>query len=155
MATTRPKSSSPAKRKPPARKVAGDFDDPFRAPSAAERRRMDAEQSAPYREAYEAGKKAGKVAGKPGVASSRQSGKTRRRRPPPGAKSARAAARQLQAPVRAQVTSGLKAAGLMLAVVALYNVLTKPGPEALSGVFGGVSRGLTWLSSATPVPKRS
>lgn len=149
MATTRPKSSSPAKRKPPARKVAGDFDEPFRGPTKSERQRLDAEQAGPYKAAYEAGRREAQQSRRP----SSKRGSSRRRRP--GARSARAAGQQLAAPVRAQVTSGLKTVGLMLAIVALYNVLTSPGPQALSGVFGAVSRGLGWLSSATPVPKRS
>lgn len=145
MATTRPKSRPKPRRRP----VASDFDDPSRAPTPAERRRMDAEQSRPYREAYDAGRQEGRHERAP----ARKKSTSSRRRP--GSRSAHTAARQLAAPVRTQLTSGLKTIGLTLAIVALYNVLTAPGPQALSGVFGGISKGLGWLSSATPVPKRS
>jgi hypothetical protein len=146
----RPYSGKP-RRKP----VASDFDDPFDAPTPAERRRIDEEQSRPYRESYEEGRKQGRQESKSksGKSGHRPSSSRRKRRVP-GAVSARTAARQLQAPVRAQVTSGLRIAGVTLALVALYNVLTTPGPEAFSGVLNGLSRALTWLSMPTPVPKR-
>lgn len=153
MATTgnRPYSGRPR----PQRKAASDFDDPFVAPTAAERRRMDAEQSRPFREAHAAGRKEGatqarKTGGKPAAAK-----RPPARRPVPGARSARTAARQLQAPIRTQVTSGMRIFGLTLAVVALYNVLSPPGPQFFSGVLGGVSKALEWLSSPIAVPKRN
>jgi hypothetical protein len=132
----------------------GDFD----APTPAERRRMDEEQSRPFREAYQAGEKAGKDAAKKQGSGAKAKGKGRgssaARRPARGPWSARTAARQLQAPVRAQVTSGLRVAGITLALVALYNVLTTPGPEAFSGVLGGLSRALQWLAAPTAIPSR-
>lgn len=145
----RPYSGRPRQRRP----AASDFDEPFRAPTTAERRRIDAEQAGPYKEAYEAGRKEGRQQAGRSPSPKKRPSSSRRR--PPGARSARAAARQLEAPVRAQVTSGLKSLGLMLGIVALYNVLTPPGPQGLSGVLGGISKGLGWLSSATPIPKRS
>lgn len=141
MATTgnRPYSSRPRQRSQPT----GDFD----APTPAERKRMDKEQSAPYRESYDEGRKQGRE-------ESRKKSGSGRRRPVPGARSARTAARQLQAPVRAQVTSGLRIVGMTLALVALYNILVGPGPDAFSGVMGGLQRALHWLSAPIPVPER-
>lgn len=138
--TARPKKS-------PARKVASDFDDPFRAPTAAERRRMDAEQAAPYKEAYEAGHKEGqakanakKPAGKKAPAK-RPSSSSRRRAP----QSLRTASRQLAGPVRTQITGGLQLTGMALGLVALYAILTNA--PAFTGVLDGLSRGLRWLAA--------
>jgi hypothetical protein len=119
----------------------------FDAPTPAERRRMDEEQSRPYREAYQAGEKAGRER----TAGPKKRPSSSRRRAP---QSVRTAARQLQAPVRTQVTSGLRVAGVTLALVALYNILTTPGPEAFSGVLGGLSRALQWLAAPTAIPSR-
>ena len=141
MATTgnRPYSSRPRQRSQPT----GDFD----APTPAERKRMDREQSAPYRESYDEGRKRGREESRKKPSAKSRSG---RRRPGP----ARTAARQLQAPVRAQVTSGLRIVGMTLALVALYNILVGPGPDAFSGVMGGLQRALHWLSAPIPVPER-
>lgn len=67
------------------------------------------------------------------------------------ARSLRAAARQLQAPVRAQMTSGLRLVGLMLALVALYAVLTNAA--AFGGALGGAARALEWLRAPQPIPR--
>lgn len=154
MATTRP----PTTRKPPARRVAGDFDEPSRAPNKsenAELKRRAKSQDQELADVYEAGRKEGQAAGGKGSGSAAGSKKSTARRPVPGARSARTAARQLQAPVRAQLVSGMRIFGLTLAVVALYDVLTGPGPDAFSGVVGGVAKGLHWLGSPIPIPKRS
>jgi hypothetical protein len=150
----RPYSGRPRQRRP----VASDFDDPSRAPTPAERRRIDEEQSRPYRESYEEGRKRGREDARSTKKPSQSKQPARRaparRRAAPGARSARTAVRQLQAPVRAQVTSGLRIFGLTLAVVALYNILTGPGPDAFSGVLNGVSKALDWLGKPTAIPER-
>lgn len=122
----------------------------FDAPTPAERRRMDQEQAAPYKESYEAGRKAGhEEAAKKGSGSK----KPTRKRPAPGARSARAASRQLQAPVRAQLTSGMALLGMSLGLVALYDVLTSV--EAFTGALGGLKKGLEWLAAPDrTIPKR-
>lgn len=159
MATThRPSASKPRHRSMAPGTGKGDFD----APTPAERRRMDKEQSAPYRESYEAGQKQGREEGRrkpaggrssaPRPSASKRAGG--RRRPVPGARSTRSAVRQLQAPVREQVTSGIRIVGVSLALVALYNILVPPGPEAFTGVLRGASRALTWLSAPTPFPTK-
>jgi hypothetical protein len=153
----RPKTSrSTAKTN---RQAPGPGEASFDAPTAAERRHLDEEQSRPFKEAYAAGEKAGKEAARAGAkkgtgkgkpSSSKRPSSSRRRAP----RSVRTAARQLQAPVRVQVTSGLRIMGVTLALVALYNILTTPGPEAFSGVLGGLSKALQWISAPAPIPKK-
>jgi len=144
-------------RKPPARKVAGDFDEPSRAPNKSENaqfKRQAQSHDQELADIYEAGRKEGAGGAGKKKPSSSSKGSGGRRKATPGARSARTAVRQLQAPVRAQVTSGLRILGITLAIVALYNVLTAPGPQAISGVLGGFTRALHWLSSPLPVPER-
>jgi hypothetical protein len=124
----------------------------FDAPTPAERRRIDEEQSRPFKESYEAGRKHGRDEGAKKGGQRKPSASRRR---VPGAVSARTAARQLQAPVRAQITSGMRIAGITLGIVVLYDILTTPGPEAFSGVLGGLSKVLGWISAATPVPVKN
>lgn len=94
--------------------------------------------------------------GEPGRAPKRTSSPRRnaggRRRPPArrrrAPRSVRAAARRLEAPVRAQVTSGLYVTGLALAVVAIYLLLTTAEalPEAVRGAANGPAKALRWLA---------
>ncbi|MGH9042672.1 MAG: hypothetical protein ACRDZ3_20850 [Acidimicrobiia bacterium] len=122
-------------------------EDAFRPPTAAERKRLDADAARPYKESYEAGRR---------DAQRQARAKTTGRRPAAGKRrgspAARRAARQLQAPIQAQVTSGLRILGLTLAVVALYSVLNNAG--AVSGVLGGFARAVDWLGSARAIPSR-
>lgn len=131
----------------------------FDAPTPAERRRMDADQARPYREAYEAGRKAGaagKATGGKGSAAKKAPAKrtdsSSKRRAAPGSRSLHQAARSLQAPVRQQFTSGLRLLGMALGLAALYAVLN--AAPAVSGVLGGLSKALDWLGAPRGVPAR-
>jgi hypothetical protein len=149
-AKNRPYSSRPRQRSQPPDAGAG-----FDAPTPAERRRMDQEQSKPYRESYEAGRKHGRTEGtskgsKP--SSSKRSSSKGRHRSVAGSKSVRQAARTLQAPAREQFTSGLRLLGMALALTALYAVLTNA--SAFSGVLGGLGKAVEWLGAPRGIPSR-
>jgi len=165
MATGPPQNRKPTRR----RQVASDYDDPFRAPTKSENiefKRRARTQDKEISDIYEAGRKEGqgesrKSGGSSGGKTPPRKTPARKRRPVPGALSARAAARQLQAPVRAQLTTGLYLAGLALAIVALYDVLASPatpggfsGAQAFTQGLGGLSRALRWLSLPLPMPDR-
>lgn len=118
----------------------------FDAPTPAERKRLDAEQSAPYRDSYEQGRE--DVKRQPARPKKRPPAK---RRAP---QSVRTASRQLAAPVRAQVTGGLRLTGMALGLVALYAVLTSA--PAFSGVLNGIAKGLDWLAAPNrTIPRRT
>lgn len=110
----------------------GPRDASFDAPTPTERRRMDREQSEPFRRAFEAGRTQGRA--------ERRSGGTPKRT---GGARTRSALRTLEAPVRSQITSGMRILSMTLLIVALYAVLNSAA--AFSGALGALGRGLEWL----------
>lgn len=129
-----------------------------KADVAAMKRRARAAED-PYKAAYEAGVEEGRESARPARKRSTSTSSTRTSRHPAKGRAARRgrrpharrssparrAARQLQAPVRAQVVGGLRTVGLSLSVVGLFLFLENA--SAVSGFLGGVARGLEWLRS--------
>lgn len=143
----RPKPASRGRRQP--------AEDPFVAPNKAQDRRFKAQargQEDVLKRTYEAGRKEGAAAARGKSAPRSRPGASRSRRSAPGAKTARKVARELQAPVRAQFTSGLRLIGLALAVTALYAILSNAA--AFGGVLGGIGKAFDWLGSTRGVPHK-
>lgn len=141
-----PATPKPATPKPRRRLHQVD-DDPFGAPTKADladlKRQARGEEKR-LEAIYEAGRKEGRTerpkgSAKPKSSTSRPKSKTASKKSP-----TRRAARQLAAPVRAQIRSGTRLITMTLGLLALYLFLSS-APQ-VSGALAGVTKGFTWLT---------